>query len=88
MEVRVFDGLGQIAEQTNSFFVAALDSAFIGPLAPINLSGVSFIRPEPGDSTTFLKRFRMNNAVLDGVTYDLLFEWNSATQKFEMIDVF
>ncbi len=87
MEVRVFDGLGQIAEQTNSFFVAALNSAFIGPLAPVNLSGVSFIKPEPGDSTTILKRFRINNAVLDGVAYDLLFEWNSATQKFEMIEI-
>lgn len=88
MEVKVYDAVGLLAEKTNTFFVSPFDSAFIGPLAPVDLSGVSFIRPNPEDSATILKRFRMNNAVIDGLTYDLLFEWNSATQKFEIIDVF
>ena len=88
MQVKAYDGASNLlAEKTSAFNLVAFDNDFIGPAAPVNLSGVSFAKPHVLASPTGLKRFRMDDAVLDGVSYDLLFEWNSATQKFEMIEI-
>lgn len=87
MTVKAYAADTLIAEQTNTFTVAGFDSAFIEPRSPIDLSEVSFTSPSLGHHKEGLKHFYMNGAILDGVAYDLLFEWNSATQKFEITEV-
>lgn len=93
MQVRAYDASGLISEQTNTFSVVAFNNRFIEPLAPVNLETANFIKPLPIDDPSTLsdilgtERFRVNNAVLDGISYNLLFEWHPATQKFEMIQI-
>jgi len=85
MQVKAFDDSNQLlAEKTNNFTVTAFASSYIAANAFIDFSAAIFTGPQSGQP---LNQFRIDNVGVGGVIYKLLFEWRSATQKFEMIEI-
>lgn len=85
MKVMAYGGAaGLLAEKTSSFSIVAFDQAFIGPSAPVTVGNATFVPPGVGLPQ---KRFQLQDVELNGTSYDLQFEWNPPTQKFEMINI-
>ena len=76
---RAYDGNGQSVDSTSAFSVARFDKPFLQADDQVSLA----------DAQCSLSgsQISLQNALLDGEIYDILLDWRTATQGFEMIEI-
>lgn len=79
MTARAYDHSGQSADSTAVFTVARFDKPFLQADDQVSLA----------DAQCSLSgsQISLQNALLDGKIYDILLDWRTATQSFEMIEI-
>jgi hypothetical protein len=75
---RAVDTTGQFRDSTSTFNVVRFPSSFIGNPDNVNLLGAS---PTIVDANTL----RLDNVMVQGVSYNLTLRWNTATQGFALV---
>ncbi|NJN47680.1 MAG: matrixin family metalloprotease [Candidatus Competibacteraceae bacterium] len=77
--VRAFDNVGNSLQQTATFTVERFDNPFIPDPTSVSLSNATISNDDP--SITIL------NLQADGQFYDVMMQWRTATQSFEIIQI-
>ncbi|MEZ5584915.1 MAG: matrixin family metalloprotease [Candidatus Competibacteraceae bacterium] len=77
--VRAFDNVGNSLQQAATFTVVRFDNSFIGNPASVSLSNATINNNDP--SITIL------NLQAEGQFYDVIMQWRTATQSFEIIQI-
>ncbi len=77
--IRVYDILGDFAEQSNAITVASFANPFIQDSRQIQIGGSL----EVLDANSF----RLPGVSADGQTYDITLQWRTESQKFEIITI-
>ena len=75
---RAVDNLGNTQDATATFNVVRFPSSFISNPADVSLLGASATII---DANTF----RLNNVMVQGISYNLTLQWNTATQGFALV---
>lgn len=75
---RTVDNAGNFKDSTSTFNVVRFPSSFIDSPAEVSLQGTS---------TTIVdaNTLRLNNVMVQGVSYNLTLRWNTATQGFALV---
>lgn len=76
--VRATDSVGNYRDASATFTVVRFPSSFIANPGELSLLGASATML---DGNTF----RLNNVVVQGVAYNLILRWNTATQGFALV---
>ena len=77
--VRSYDMNGQFAESSSTFFVTRFHKPFLGPEDVIDLSGAQ--------CTVSDNQISLSDAIMDGSVYDVLLQWRTAAQDFQIIEI-
>ena len=76
---RAYDTNGQYAESNTTFFVTRFHKPYLGADDQIDLSGAQC---SVSDS-----QISLGDAVMDGQVYDILLDWRTAAQDFQIIEI-
>tara|TARA_B100000035_G_scaffold77224_1_gene64422 strand:+ start:49 stop:906 length:858 start_codon:yes stop_codon:yes gene_type:complete len=76
---RAYDTNGQYAESNTTFFVTRFHKPYLGADDEIDLSGAQC---SVSDS-----QISLGDAVMDGQVYDILLDWRTAAQDFQIIEI-
>ena len=79
MTARAYNANGQYTESSKTFFVTRFHKAFLGKDDEVNLSGAQCSVTDTQISIT--------DAVMDGSVYDILLEWRTPAQDFQIIEI-
>ena len=76
---RVYDTNGQYAESSNTFLVTRFHKPYLGTDDEVDLSDAQC---SVSDS-----QITLGDAVMDGEVYDILLDWRTAAQDFQIIEI-
>ena len=76
---RAYDTNGQYAESSNTFLVTRFHKSFLGAGDQVDLSGAQC---SVSDS-----QITLGDAIMDGEVYDILLDWRTAAQDFQIIEI-
>ncbi len=79
LTVRVMDWFFRTTEVTHTFNVEAFDAAFVSDSNQVSLDG--------GYEKTSQNSFKIKGLSVEGKSYDVIFKWNTGSQKFEMTEI-
>ena len=77
--VRAYNTNGQYAESSNTFFVTRFHKPYLGTEDEVDLSDAQC---SVSDS-----QISVGDAVMDGQVYDILLDWRTAAQDFQIIEI-
>ena len=77
--VRAYNQNGQLLESSSSFTVTRFHKPFLGAGDQVDLSGAQC---SVADS-----QISLGDAVMDGQVYDILLDWRTAAQDFQIIEI-
>lgn len=76
---RAYDRSGQSVDSTSAFTVARFEKPFLKADDQVSLADAQCSLSD--------SRISLQNALMDGKFYDILLDWRTATQGFEMIEI-
>ena len=79
MTARAYNANEQYTENSKTFFVTRFHKAFLGKDDEVNLSGAQCSVTDT--------QISISDAVMDGSVYDILLEWRTPAQDFQIIEI-
>ena len=79
ISARAYNSNGQFSESSSTFFVTRFQKSFLGPNDLVDLTG--------SQCTTADSQISISDAIMDGSVYDILLEWRTAAQDFQIIEI-
>lgn len=79
--IRAYDTVGNFNEATNQFFTKRFVSPFISDKSKVDLSTTATVSLFDNQS------FILGGPTVEGIKWDVLFSWDTATQGFEIVDM-
>ena len=76
---RAYNTYGQFVEMSSNFTVTRFHKPYLRPSDTVDLSGAQC---SVSDS-----RISVGDAVMDGKVYDILLDWRTAAQDFQIIEI-
>ena len=79
MLARAYDQNGQFVESSSTFTVTRFHKPFLGAGDQVDLSGAQCLVSD--------SQISVGNALMDGKVYDILLDWRTAAQDFQIIEI-
>lgn len=79
--IRAYDNSGNYNEATNAFYTMRFVTPFIGNRADVDLGSTQTVNIVDGQT------FVLGGPTVEGIQWDILLSWDTATQGFEIIDM-
>ena len=76
---RAYDANGQYAESSKTFVVTRFHKPYLGQDDEVDLSGAQCSLED--------SQISISDAIMDGSVYDILLEWRTAAQDFQIIEI-
>ena len=76
---RAYNTNGQYAESSKTFVVTRFHKPYLGKNDVVDLSGAQCSLED--------SQISISDAIMDGSVYDILLEWRTAAQDFQIIEI-